>query len=238
MTRKRAVLVAVLAAAVLGAVAAAGAWASTSTRAGRSGGMMAPGSGMMAGATGGGMMGSGGMMGGTGMMGDTGMMAGWSGVAGNGKRVESLDAARARAQVLADRPGLRVGEVMQFSNGFYAELMRDGRGATEVLVDPADGSVGVEFGPAMMWNTEYGMHNGAVVGSARVSAAEATAIAQRWLDRERAGLTVGDPEQFPGYYTLHTLRDGKIVGMMSVNAYTGSVWYHAWHGQFIAMSEG
>ncbi len=222
--RKRTVLVAVLAAAVLGAVAAGGAWASTSARVGKSGGMMAPGYGS-------------GMMGG-GMMGGTGMMAGRSGVAGNGQRVESLGAARARARVLADRLGLRVGEVMRFSNGFYAELMRDGRGATEVLVDPADGSVGVEFGPAMMWNTEYGMHNGAVVGSARVSAAEATAIAQRWLDRERAGLTVGDPEQFPGYYTLHTLRDGKIVGMMSVNASTGSVWYHTWHGQFIAMSEG
>jgi hypothetical protein len=71
-----------------------------------------------------------------------------------------------------------------------------------------------------------------------VSPAEAVTAAQRWLDEQRPGLTAGEAEQFPGYYTLHTLRGGKIVGMMSVNASTGAVWYHTWHGQFIAMSEG
>jgi len=46
--------------------------------------------------------------------------------------------ARQRAQAFADRLGLRAGEVIQFSNGFYAELLTaDGDGATEVLVDPA-----------------------------------------------------------------------------------------------------
>jgi hypothetical protein len=31
------------------------------------------------------------------------------------------------------------------------------------------------------------------------------------------------------------VKDGKIVGMMSVNALNGAVWYHTWHGTFVAM---
>jgi hypothetical protein len=159
---------------------------------------------------------------------------------GNGVPVNSLDEARQRAQVLADRWGLRAGEVMQFDNGFYAELRTtEEQGATEVLIDPSSGGVRLEYGPAMMWNTGYGMHAGQATTPVRVSPAEASRIAQRWLDERRRGLTAHEPERFPGYYTMHTItRDGKISGMMSVNAYTGAVWYHTWHGRYIAMSEG
>ena len=31
--------------------------------------------------------------------------------------------------------------------------------------------------------------------------------------------------------------DGGIAGMLSVNGYTGDVWYHNWHGIFIDMTE-
>jgi hypothetical protein len=50
--------------------------------------------------------------------------------------------------------------------------------------------------------------------------------------------TGSEAEAFPGYYTLHTLRDGKITGMLSVNAATGQVWYRSWHGNFVAMNDG
>jgi hypothetical protein len=33
------------------------------------------------------------------------------------------------------------------------------------------------------------------------------------------------------------MRDGKISGMLSVNASTGQVWYHTWHGTYIATSQ-
>jgi hypothetical protein len=115
-------------------------------------------------------------------------------------------------------------------------LTNDGQGATEVLIDPASGAVSVEYGPAMMWNTRYGMHAGAPVAAGQVSAADATRLAQQWLDNQHTGLTAGDPMAFPGYYTLHTLRGDKIDGMLSVNAYTGAVWYHTWHGTFVAMT--
>ena len=39
----------------------------------------------------------------------------------------------------------------------------------------------------------------------------------------------------PGYFTLETLRGGRISGMISVNASSGAVWYHWWHGRFVAM---
>lgn len=178
---------------------------------------------------------------GSGMMGNgygPGMMGGPYGLPGDGQPVQTLATVHQRAQLFADRLGLRAGEVMQFSNGFYAELLTsDGQGATEVLIDPAGGAVSVEHGPAMMWNTRYGMHASAPAAPAQLTAAEATRLAQQWLDSQRSGLTAGEAQAFPGYYTLHTLRGGKIDGMLSVNAFTGVVWYHAWHGTFVAMTE-
>ena len=35
------------------------------------------------------------------------------------------------------------------------------------------------------------------------------------------------------YYTIDVARGGRPIGMLSVNAYTGAIWYHAWHGPFI-----
>ena len=51
------------------------------------------------------------------------------------------------------------------------------------------------------------------------------------------GEVIAEPG-FPGYYTLHTLQDGDVEGMLSVNAVTGAVWRHTWHGEFREMSEG
>ena len=85
-------------------------------------------------------------------------MMGLAATEGSGARVSDIAAARRQAQRFADRLDLRVGEVMRFSSNYYAELMeRNGRRATEVLVDPATGAVWLEYGPAMMWNTRYGM---------------------------------------------------------------------------------
>ncbi len=172
------------------------------------------------------------------MMGPGGMMGSDMGgaIAGNGP-VRDLDGAHRAAQRFADRWGLSVGEVMQFDNGFYAELAQpSGALATEVLIDPRSGAVQIEYGPAMMWNTAYGMRP-ARAGAVNISAEQAKEIADRWLDANRRGEHVGQPEVFPGYYTLHTLRGDQTMGMLSVNDTTGKVWYHAWHGRFIAMTE-
>ena len=186
---------------------------------------------------------------------------------GAGEPVRDLVTAQSQAESFADRLDLRVGEVMQFTNNFYAELLDDGgKLATEVLVDPSTGAVWFEYGPAMMWNTDYGMMTGfdqqgggmmmgggmmgggpfgdptwePTQGSSdepTVSAVDAERIVDEWLAGEGPNLHADDPEAFPGYYTLPVLRNDRISGMVSVNGYTGALWYHWWHGRFLGMTE-
>jgi len=189
------------------------------------------------------------------------------GPVGAGEPVEDLASAKEQARRFADQLGLEVGEVMRFGRNYYAELEGEGgRLATEVLVDPRTGSVWFEYGPAMMWNTEWGMMGGAgaigggmmmgggmmgggpfgdpswgptqgLAGEPTVSAQGAEQIAAEWLSSQGSDMSAGEAEPFPGYYTLHVLRDGEIIGMLSVNGFTGALWYHWWHGRFLGMTE-
>lgn len=154
--------------------------------------------------------------------------------------VGDLLQARERASDYAEvlQPGLEVGEVMRFENHYYADLQEpDGSKVTEVLIDPRSGAVRPEMGPATMWNARFPMMGRGGGSEADISPAEAQQIADRWLVDRGGGLTSDDPVEFPGYYTLHTVRDGEIVGMLSVHARSGDVWYHSWHGDFVEMSE-
>lgn len=152
------------------------------------------------------------------------------------------------AQWNTDQP-LEVGEVMQFSNHFYGEAVETdtGRGAFEFLIDPQTGIVVGEPGPNMMWNLRYGMNMMMGMGlwqsptvedrEMPVTAEQAQEYAQAYLDGVLPGTQVDDEaDVFYGYYTLHILRDGQIVGMLSVNGYSGQVWLHHWHGDFIEMT--
>jgi hypothetical protein len=144
--------------------------------------------------------------------------------------------------------GLHVTEVMEFERNFYAIVAEEdtGIGAMELLIDKSSGSVGPEPGPNMMWNARYGMHSGGRMGMGRMwglasgemalSPQEAELAAQRWLDANLPGRTAGEADAFYGYYTLHFLKDGQIDGMLSVHGSSGDVWYHSWHGGFIAMT--
>lgn len=71
----------------------------------------------------------------------------------------------------------------------------------------------------------------------QVTATQAKTIAQTFLNAQLPGTKVRNVDTFPGYYTLDVARDGKVVGMLSVNAYTGQIWYHGWHGTFIQEKE-
>ena len=152
---------------------------------------------------------------------------------------------------------LAVAEVMEFSANFYAEVEEESTGvhAMNLLIDKDSGAVYPEYGPNMMWNTKYGMHSGSgwsgMMGGMMggfstqepsadmpISADQALAYAQRYLDANAPGIEVADEaDGFYGYYTIHVLRDGQIYGMLSVNGYSGQVWYHNWHGDFIDMRE-
>ncbi|GAB4160456.1 MAG: hypothetical protein Fur0021_32480 [Candidatus Promineifilaceae bacterium] len=209
-----------------------------------------------------GMMG-GNMMNG-GMMGGMGMACSFHGSGLSTAEPISLADARTAVEnylTSLDNSALAVGEIMIFDNHAYAQIVDQeaGRGAFEVLVDAGTGAVYPEPGPNMMWNTEYGMMGNAGFGmmgmmngycgagmmanlgyapdaEASVTADKAIELAQAYLDAYLPGKTAGNTaDPFPGYYTLHVLENDKIVGMLSVNAYTGQVFLHHWHGDFIEM---
>jgi hypothetical protein len=121
----------------------------------------------------------------------------------------------------------------------------------------------MEEPPSMMWNTKYGMMGdfGSRVtpmmggwmmgggswnswygsGAGKVTTtSQAVAIANNWLTKTSPGPTVARDAggtamgKFPGYYSFDTIKDGDTLGMLSVNASTGEVWYHGWHGRFLA----
>jgi hypothetical protein len=115
------------------------------------------------------------------------------------------------------------------------------QGAFELLIQPITGYISLEMGPGMMWNTKYGpglwgcgqMTTG--VFEKRLNKEEARKIAQTYLRKMLPGTVVKDGRIFPGYYTFHVARKGKESGVISVNSFSGAVWYHAWHGSVIAV---
>ncbi|MCL5986766.1 MAG: hypothetical protein M1371_09450 [Actinobacteria bacterium] len=140
---------------------------------------------------------------------------------------------------------LKIEEIMEFSNNFYIEVAEEetGIGAVELLLDKSNGYIFPEYGPNMMWNLKYGMHRRLDLSqkdiSMPVDGDKAIEIASRYLEKTNSGEYAGDEaEKYYGYYTIHTVtKDGQISGMLSVNGYTGQVWYHTWHGVFIDMKE-
>lgn len=161
--------------------------------------------------------------------------------------------------------GLQVGEVMIFENHGYVQVIENatGIGAFELLVDPTSGLAFPEYGPNMMWNLKYGSMHGpygmmgsgmmgsgmmgqGMMGSSRdsdlesemnISADQAVELAQGYLDGIGSNLSADDEaDEFYGYYTIHTLLNGEVAGMLSVNGLTGAVFPHTWHGGFVEMS--
>jgi hypothetical protein len=185
----------------------------------------------------------------------TGMMGAWTPPADLEPAGDSLtldEAANvAEAYIAAwdsEQP-LALGEVMRFSNHFYGQAVETetGRSAFEFLIDPTTGTVIGEPGPNMMWNLRYGMTMGYGMGlwdspqsgeEMSLSADDVRQAAQDFLDAALPGTTAEEQaDAFYGYYTLHILQDGQIIGMLGVNGYTGQVWLHHWHGDFVDMIE-
>ncbi len=189
-----------------------------------------------------GAWGPGGMMGGAQM---SGMMGGPVDSSATPIGMDRASSAAGNYVAGFNNPNLQLGEVMEFASNYYAQVVEKDTGvhAFELLVDKNSGAVFPEMGPNMAWNTKYGMMGG-MMGGGRgfgqtaspkmsVSPEQAQALARQYLKNQGLPLDVDMPDQFYGYYTLHTLRDGAVEGMLSVNGYTGEIWYHTWHGPFI-----
>lgn len=211
---------------------------------GGSGQQSNPYGGMGQGMMGSGMMGGqGGMMGG--MMGSD-MMGGMMGSGMMGYYAEvSAPLAHGNAKAIADRylasignPDLKIGEFEEYSHNFYLSLVEKstGRGALEVIIDRYSGTPQPEP-PSMMWNSKYAMMGNLQGAPMTVTSAQALKTAQEFLDWAYPGTEAGDILSYYGYYTVMTHWRGEHYGMLSVNGYSGDVWYHTWHGMFISEVE-
>jgi hypothetical protein len=151
---------------------------------------------------------------------------------------------------------LALHEVEEYQNNFYASYIEKSTGifAFQMLIwkpgsfwtggmmgnGMMSGVVMPEPGPNMMWNTKYGVMGG-MMGIYRqvsgnnmtITPGEAKTIAQQYLDNSFSGTSAGDVDTFYGYYNVDVLSSGKTFGMLSVNGYSGQVWYHSWHGAYI-----
>ena len=148
------------------------------------------------------------------------------------------EVAKARMEAYAKRlyPGARLKDFMAFSQNYYAQVVDErGQGLFELIADRYTGVVSPEPGPNMMWNTRYGMH-GTIQAPVRYGLEEAKKLAEAFLKGFLPGARVIEEGAFPGYYTFDFGRK-EVEGMLSVNAYTGEVWVHTWHGPFLGGHE-
>src|SRR3989304_3286297 len=189
-----------------------------------------------------GMM-SGGMMGGGsgGMMGG-GMMGGYySKVPNVLTHDKAIQVAKSYLASL-NNSSLVIGEFEEYSYNFYVSIVEKstGRGVLELLIDRSTGSLYPEP-QSMMWSMKFSVGGGMMgsyqrsVGDMTVKSEEALKIAQDYLNVFYPGTKAGAEEivAFYGYYTIMTTLNGADYGMLSINGYTGAIWYHTWHGMFI-----
>jgi hypothetical protein len=143
---------------------------------------------------------------------------------------------------------LAVDEVEEYTLNFYVLVKENstGRGAFELLINKVTGAVSAEPGPNMMWNAKYGMMSSGMMGwitgtttagPMTITVDQAKADAQAFLNVNYPGTTVGNVDTFYGYYHIDVVQADTTYGMLSVNGYTGQVWYHTWHGAFIQAVE-
>ncbi|MFW6102155.1 MAG: peptidase M4 [Chloroflexota bacterium] len=178
---------------------------------------------------------------GPGMMGDMPMMGGMMGYYSGVPMPLSHEDAKAIADnylAWLSNPELEIDELEEYSHNFYLSLVEKstGRGAIEIIIDRYSGSYQPEP-QSMMWNGKYGMMGGSQQAQMTVTSESALIIAQDFLDVVYPGTEGDEIVAYYGYYTIMTKLEGKHYGMLSVNGYSGDVWYHTWHGMFISEVE-
>jgi len=134
-------------------------------------------------------------------------------------------------------------EMVVYSNSPYYLIVRENNqkeAAFGLMFDPVRKVVYPEYGPNMMWNRNYGM--GFMMGwnertnRSQIDREEALENARNFASDN--SLRVRDNGyQFSGYYSFYVENENQPVGLVSVNAYSGEVWAHNWHGNLIEIIE-
>lgn len=149
-----------------------------------------------------------------------------------------------------DDSNIQVEEIIEFANDFYVRFSEKDTGinAFVALVDPYTGRMYAGHHPDKFWNTKYRGE------SYRESRGRPESIdwpsgpmtiteEQAWSNAQRAILgyipegEIGSVEPFYGYYTIPILQQGNVVGLVSINGYTGTVCYEACHGSVLGRVE-
>jgi hypothetical protein len=155
------------------------------------------------------------------------------------KPISSKDALQ-RMESFARQYGsnVEVEDFMAFSGNYYAVLKDTDNNLSlaEVLVDRYSGSAYPEPGPNTIWNTRYGSGRVGAGGTA-YDLAGAKRLAEDFLKVYLPGAKIMEANALPGYYTFDFGRQ-EIEGMLSVNAYSGEIWVHTWHGFYLGGREG
>lgn len=191
-------------------------------------------SGHMGGGAGYGMTGSGGMV--SRLMGNT-MSRGYLATV---SPLDSVEEARAAIQAFIDASssGLQISELWEYGTVYKAELSDlNGAQAFDVIADKFTGAAGPEMGLSMMMNASYGkgIYKTPRFGrKLKLSAEQATAIAEDFVRRNALGYTLGTAEDYPGYYKFHTTDSTGFGPEIMVNGYNGGVWLNSLLGRPLA----
>ncbi|HUX52436.1 MAG TPA: hypothetical protein VMW73_16725 [Spirochaetia bacterium] len=164
-----------------------------------------------------------------------------------------IDASRINTVVegyLATLPGkeLQIAEIVDFQYNYYVRVKEKGAAtySMELLVNPYSGRVvPVGYGRGVRdndfprggrgpWAAGPGTYSGTPSQAAQnVSSGEAQKIAADFVKRFSPNDSVTGEAQFPGHYSMFITDNGKIVGVVSVDASSGTAFYHRWLGTFL-----
>jgi hypothetical protein len=151
-------------------------------------------------------------------------------------------------------PDLKISEVIVFDNIAVVRVLEQSTsiGAFDLFVDPVNQSVIPTMGPSTVWNLKYGsivhvgMMNGwmanqgtltvptNVTADMTVTVEQAVTDAQVYLDNAVPGATADTNAQaFYGYYSIKVMKDGNVIGILSVNGTSGQVFMPNWFGTYV-----
>jgi hypothetical protein len=157
--------------------------------------------------------------------------------------IEEKDTSLGAMELLINRRGNRVyqepGPNMMWNTKYGP--MSGGRGYGGMMGSGGRGMMGPNGGGMMGGSSASASApnpRGNTADKMAVSPEQARKIADGYLSGVSPGTKAEEPTRFYGYYTIDTEKAGKTSGMLSVNGYSGEVWYHSWHGPFIAKQEG
>ena len=190
--------------------------------------------GHMGGGTGYGMAGAGGMV--SWMMGNT-VSHGYLDIL---NPIINPEEARAAIQSFIDvsSSSLEISELWEYGTAYKAELSDvNGAMAFDVIADKLTGAVEPEMGLSMMMNASYGksIYKPLKLGKKlTVSAEQATAIAQKFMDDSGLGYNLGTSENYPGYFKFHTADSSGFGLEIMVSGYNGAIWMNSLLGRPLA----